>query len=242
MGSFNFKNDDPDLDLLIHTDAGGTVDGIDILFDSFQDETLAENQRKFQDWYLKELGIQPSGIGATYALDTGTDTFTVQLRKSLGLYDIEKMVNFARVLKYVKDQTKIDKVAASETLVDALNDYAGDRLAPAADFVTRNVSTDDPIMNFTLMTEIAGTNAAIAYRELFETYARNVVGEVLPASYITYTLAAEFSVEFQVGQSDALNELFFKLAASLHASPLVSWYDACLGESVGPSGLKAIVA
>lgn len=243
MGLFNFKTDVIDTDLVIHNDAGGTVDGIDIIFDSFQDETEAENIQKFQDWVMKSIGVQPSGIGATYEFNSGADTFTVQVRKELGNYNIEKMINLARVLKYAKDQTKLDKVLATEFLSDALNEYPDGRLVPSAgDFITRNVTTGDPIMNFVPIAEVAGTNSEVAHRELFEAYARYALDEIIPSVYFEYTLGAEFSVEVKVGTSDALNKLFMKLVTSLHASPILSWYHACLGSTVGPLGLKAVVS
>lgn len=245
MGFWNFADPDPDVFIDTHDDGGGTIDGIDILFDANQDETEAQNKAAFRE-DVRRLGFDISAFGGSLTFDGVADTLTLSVRKTSGLYSFDAGIKLAQVVKYFFDQTKMDIVLAGEELAEAIGQApVGQRLVPhatPATYITRNMMTDDPILSFEPISTIVGTNILDYHRQLFEGWVRNTLGFVPSSSAYAYTFGTHFTVEIKVGSSPVLNEQFSRIASTLHNTQgvMVDWYSALVGDKTTPLGLRKL--
>lgn len=230
-GLFSFKTGVPATDIVIHNDAGGTVDGIDIKFNALPNESLGVNTQRFENDILKPFGCSLSAAGVTIAVDFGTDTLTMQMRTNNGLWDISKANCVAQAIQYCQIQA-IDPTTASKAVIDSIQSYAGDRMNPAATYITRNPTTKDLQINYTtLAVDVVGLNLLNYHIINFQNYVRNVLGLTIinSVNYLYSIAGATFTVEAVSSfTSEIINRDATRIAAATSQGDIASYFHSLI--------------
>lgn len=237
-GIFNFKNGNPATDIVVEDDAGGTVETIVLKLDSNQDETEASNIQDFERLVLRKFNCTLSKLGAVFNVDLPSDLMEVKLHRNTALFDMEKAICFGQAIQYISSQV-LDRTIVSREIANSVNSYAT-RLTPstiAANFVT--TTGTDPILNFDVTADIAGTNTLEVHKKHFQDYARKVLGLTITSSpSFIYSIVSgatdQFLVEIKVGTSDKLNQDSLRLSVGTEDN-ISSWFHAVL------LGMQALV-